>query len=407
MESKVGHYNISSNRASVNHNPSVGEFGPDDDTIHVTGLEPGHYYNIRVITTNAAEFSTFGPLIRLRTSPALPTGMDPGTVFDDKPVNNLLEENAPATIHATPSHFDSTLPSTSHQAILQEFSGNQNNNRRAPSGQRGAFWTCSAGNPPNSVPHSGSKNDIEVEGVIKQLTEKLEISRREQQDVDRQMSEEENESKRVMAEIIKERDGLKQILKEKEETSSELRKQGNHLDKLNRTAQSRKAAKEKILQQKKAERQKMEDDIVRWNKEISEIGRDTQEMMNEKTEITTAKDLDVAEVRKGISEHQAWIKSLEEDIRIKGIQIKEIEKTREKPDLPNADQRRKANKELEENPQMMMLLHNLQQVRLPSPSKTIFPSRLHNTVSNRESASPGTASLVDGQACKRSRAIRT
>lgn len=366
MESKVGHYIISSNRASADHIPSVGEFGPDDDTIHVTGLKPGHYYNIRVITTNAAEFSTFGPLIRLRTSPAQPTGMDLGTVFDDKPVNDLLEENVPATIHATPSHFDSTLPSTSHQAILQEFSGNQSNTRRAPSGQRGAFWTSSAGNSPNPVPSSGSKDDIEVEGVIKQLTEKLEISRREQQDVDRQMSEEENESKKVMAEITKERDGLKQILKEKEETSSELRKQGNHLDKLNRTAQSRKAAKEKILQQKMAERQKMEDDIVRWNKEISEIDRDTQEMMNEKAEITAAKDLDVAEVRKGISEHQAWIKSLEEDIRIKGIQIKEIEKAREKPDLPNVDQRRKANKEPEENPQFIMLMHNLQQVCLLS-----------------------------------------
>lgn len=361
----MGHYyNISSNRASADHILSVGEFGPDDDTIHVTGLKPGHYYNIRVITTNAAEFSTFGALIRLRTSPAQPTGIDSGTGFDDKPGNDLLEENVPATIRSTPSHFDNTLPSISHQAILQEFSGNQNNTRRAPSSQRGAFWTFSAGNSPNPVLNSGSKDDIEVEGAIKQLTEKLEVSRREQQDVDRQISEEESESKRVIAEIIKERDGLKQILKEKEETSSELRKQGNHLDKLNRAAQSRKAAKEKTLQQKKAERQKMEDDIVRWNKEISEIGRDTQEMMNEKAKITATKDLDVAEVRKGISEHQAWIKSLEEDIRIKGIQIKEIEKAREKPDLPNADQRRRANNEPEENPQLVLLLHNLQQVCL-------------------------------------------
>lgn len=362
MELKVSHYDISSNRASVDHALSVGDFGPDDDTIHVTGLKPSHYYNIRVITTNAAEFSTFGPLIRLRTSPAQPTGIDSGTALDDKPGNDPLEGNVPATIRAAPSHFDNTLPSIPHQAILQEFSGNQNNARRATSGQRGTFWTCGAGNSSNPVLNSGRKDDIEVEGVIKQLTERLEVSRREQQDVDRQISDEENESKRVIAEIVKERDGLKQILKEKEESSSELRKQGNHLDKLNRTAQSRKAAKEKILQQKKAERQKMEDDIVRWNKEISEIGSDTQDMMDEKAEITAANDLEVAEVRKGISEHQGWIKSLEEDIRIKGIQIKEIEKAREKPDLPNSDQWRRTNKEPEENPQLITLLHNLQQV---------------------------------------------
>lgn len=377
MESKVSHYDISPNRASVNHALSVGDFGPDDDTIHVTGLKPGHYYNIRVITTNAAEFSTFGPLIRLRTSPAQPAGIDSGTTFDERPGNDPLEENVPATIRAAPSHFDNTLPSTPHQAILQEFSGNQNNARRASSGPRSTFWTYGAGNSPNSVPNSGRKDDIEIEGVIKQLTEKLEISRREQQDVDKQISEEENESKRVIAAIAKERDGLKQILKEKEETSSELRKQGNHLDKLNRTAQSRKAAKEKILQQKKAERQKMEDDIVRWNREISEISSDTQEMMNEKAEITTANDLEVAEVRKGISEHQAWIKSLEEDIRIKGIQIKEIEKAREKPDLPNPDQWRRANKESEENHQLITLLHNLQQV-WQSHLRRYFPIVLTN-----------------------------
>lgn len=362
MESKASHYDIYSNRTSVNHALSVGDFGPDDDTIHVTGLKPGHYYNIRVITTNAAEFSTFGPLIRLRTLPAQPTGIESCTALDDRLGNDPLEENVPATIRAAPSHFDNTLPSTPHQAILQEFSGNQNNARRATSGPRGTFWTCGAGNSPNPVLNSGRKDDIEVEGVIKQLTEKLEISRREQQDVDKQISEEENESKRVLAEIAKERDGLKQILKEKEEISSELRKQGNYLDKLNRTAQSRKAAKEKILQQKKAERQKMEDDIARWNKEISEIGSETQEMMNEKEEITTANDLEVAEVRKGISEHQAWIKSLEEDIRIKGIQIKEIEKARDKPDLPIPDYWRRVNKESEENPQLITLSHNLQQV---------------------------------------------
>lgn len=362
MESKVSHYDMCSDRASVDHSLSVGDFGPDDDTIHLTGLKPGHYYNIRVITTNAAEFSTYGPLIRLRTLAAQPTGIDSGTALDDKSGNDLLEENVPATIRAAPSYFDNTLPSTPHQAILQEFSGNQNNARRATSGQRGTFWTCGAGISSNPVLNSGRKDDIEVEGVIKQLTEKLEVSRREQQEVDKQISEEDNESKRVMAEISKERDSLKQILREKEETSSELRKQGNHLDKLNRTAQSRKAAKEKILLQKKADRQKMEDDIARWNKEISEIGSDTQEMMNEKAEITAANDLEVSEVRKGISEHQAWIKSLEEDIRIKGIQIKEIERAREKPDLPNPHQWRRSNKEPEENPQLITLLHNLQQV---------------------------------------------
>lgn len=133
-----------------------------------------------------------------------------------------------------------------------------------------------------------------------------------------------------MAELTKERDGLKQVLKEKEEASSELRRHGNHLDKLNRTAQSKKAAKEKQLQQKKADRQKIRDDTARWENETSEMKRDTEDMEGEKAEVIAAKDREVADIRRGIAEDVAVIRSLEEEIRIKGVQIKSMEKNREK-----------------------------------------------------------------------------
>lgn len=133
-----------------------------------------------------------------------------------------------------------------------------------------------------------------------------------------------------MAELTKERDGLKQVLKEKEEASSELRRHGNHLDKLNRTAQSKKAAKEKQLQQKKADRQKLRDDTARWDRETFEMKRDTEDMEREKAEVIAAKDREVADIRRGIAEDVAVIKSLEEEIRIKGVQIKSMEKDREK-----------------------------------------------------------------------------
>ncbi len=338
----------------------------------MTGLKPGHYYNIRVVTTNAAKFSTFGPLIRLRTSPSQPMGTNSGTTCHDELDNGSLDENEPAAIHATPSNFDATVPSTSHQ-MLRETNANQQIRKRSPSGQCKSTSTHSAENSPYMPLGPGSTDEIEQDGTIKQLTEKLETSRLEQQTVDRQIMEEEGDSRRAMTEFLKERDSLKQILKEKEETSSELRRHGNHLDKLNRTAQSRKAAKEKILNQKIAERQKMQDDIARWGEEIRDMGRDTERMMREVFEISAAKEVDVAEIRKGITEDQVLIKSLEEEIRIKGIQIKAIEKAREKPDSSTHEQgRMKANKEYEDQAtqaRLAMLWQNYQQVCLYSVFK--------------------------------------
>ena len=171
-------------------------------------------------------------------------------------------------------------------------------------------------------------DEEESPGTILRLTERLDFLRNEVQRTDRETNEEEQESKRYLAELTKERDGLKQILKEKEEASSELRRHGNHLDKLNRTAQSKKAAKEKQLQQKKADRQKLRDDSARWGRETVEMKRDTEDMEREKADVIAAKNKEVADIRKVIAEDVTAIKSLEEEIRIIGVQIKSMEKDR-------------------------------------------------------------------------------
>lgn len=317
--------------AGVDHAILVGDFGRGDASIQVTGLKSGHYYNIRVITTNAANFSTFGPLIRLRTTPPQQASTNTAIIANREVMSDELDESEPASIRATPSHFDVT-PLSGSQQMLRESSGSHHNSRRTVSGRRSSPSTHSIENSTGSANAPGSADEVEVEGIIKRLTEKLEVSRREQHEIDKQILEEDQDSKSAMTDLIKERDSLKQILKEKEEASSELRKHGNYLDKLNRTAQSKKAAKEKVLHQKVAERQKMRDEITQWDKEIGEMVKDTSDMMSEKAGITAAKEDEIARVRKGICEDQALIKSLEEEIRIKGIQIKAIEREREKPD---------------------------------------------------------------------------
>ena len=299
----------------------MGEFKKSDTSIQVTGLKPGNYYSIRVLATNTANFTTLGPAIRIRTIPPPPLNENGNTSLGDADA-----PNEPAAVHATSTPFETALQSTSNRDII----GAQHQPKRMFSGRQNSPATSSGEQGAVQSMQTGSSDEDESPETIQKLTERLNFLRSEKERVDRETAEEEEESRRNIVELSKERDRLKQEYKEKEEASAELRRHGNHLDKLNRAAQSRKAAKEKQLQQKKAERQKIKDDIARWGKEVIEMRQNTAEMKREKEEVIAAKDRDITEMRKGIAEDLAAIKILEEEIREKGVQIKALEKKQEK-----------------------------------------------------------------------------
>ena len=300
----------------------VGDFGRGDTSIQIIGLKPGNYYNIRVLATNSAKFTSLGPLLRLRTIP-LPNCDTYATSIS----GDATGATEPASVRAMSTPFEAALPSP----IVRESSGAQHQTRKNVSGRRNSPATHGAEqhNNGHTIQTQSSDEDESPETILR-LTERLNFLRSEVQRTDKETNEEEQEVKRYLAELTRERDGLKQILKEKEEASSELRRHGNYLDKLNRTAQSKKAAKEKQLQQKKADRQKLRDDIARWDRETIEMKRDTEDMEREKTDVIAAKDSEVAGIRKGIAEDITAIRLLEEEIRVKGVQIKSMEKDREK-----------------------------------------------------------------------------
>lgn len=297
----------------------VGEFSRGDTSIQITGLKPGSYYNVRVLATNSAKFTSLGPLIRLRTTPSPKSTTNAASILGD-PVG----DTEPAAVRATSTPFEAVLPSP----ISRDFNGPQHQTKRTVSGRRSSPATSGGEQPNRQTTQTEGVDEDESPETILRLTERLDFLRNEVQRTDKETCEEEQESKRCLSELTKERDGLRQVLKDKEEASSELRRHGNHLDKLNRTAQSKKAAKEKQLQQKKADRQKLKDDTARWDRDTIEMDRETEDMEREKTDVIAAKDIEVADIRKGIAEDVAIIKSLEEEIRIKGAQIKSMEKQR-------------------------------------------------------------------------------
>ncbi|KAL8705457.1 MAG: hypothetical protein Q9201_001438 [Fulgogasparrea decipioides] len=306
----------------------VGEFGHKDTSIQVTGLKPGHYYNIRVIATNSANFSTLGPLIRLRTVPAINKDGDHFGNLGDDNVEEPADECEAAGIRAGPSQIDSAAHAPSSQ-MIKDVSTAQTSSRKVVSGRR-ASPAISGTEPPSLLSsRATSVDEDDSEEAIQRLTEQLDRLRHEQHDTDKQVDDEDQEHGASIADLTRDRDQLRQALKEKEDLTAELRKHGAQLEKMNRTAQSRKATKERILHQKQAELQKIKDDIDRWDTEIVLMCQQVDRMAREKERITAAKDADIAKIRDHINKDHGLIKELEDEIRTRGIQIKSMEKDRE------------------------------------------------------------------------------
>ncbi|KAL8694587.1 MAG: hypothetical protein Q9218_000769 [Villophora microphyllina] len=316
------------NAIQVNGIKAVGEFGLKDTSIQVIGLRPGHFYNIRVIATNASNFSTLGPLIRLRTLPAAERiGADSTKpVADD--VEELSDECEPATIRAGPSQFGPAAGTLNLQAA-KEVSVSNTGSRRVVSGRR-ASPAISVVDPPSLLSsRATSIDEDDSDEAIQRLTEELNRLRHDQHEVDHQLEDEDREHQVLVAELSRDRDHLKQVLKDKEESTADLRKHGGYLEKMNRSAQGRKTAKEKVLHLKKTDRQKVYEEMDRWAKDIESMRQELGRVASEQEKITTAKNAHIARIRDIIAKDHTLIKGLEDEIRMKGSQIKSMERDRE------------------------------------------------------------------------------
>lgn len=231
-------------------------------------------------------------------------------------------------------HVEPASLAISAPAMTRELSGGHSHLKRLGNVRRNSPASSGVDQSLPSPTRAGNGNDSDdpqdTEQTVRQLTETLEALRQENEQVEQQIVEEDAEYEASRATFMKERDHLKHALKEREEASSELRKQVAQLDRANRAAQSKKAAKEKVLQQKEGERRKMKHDILRWGREIADMGRDIQETEKEKLEIAEATDQKTIDIRRDIRDCQESMKMMEEEIRVKGVHIKGLEEERKK-----------------------------------------------------------------------------
>ena len=286
---------------------------------------PGNCYSIRIYVVNPSGNTTSAPIIRIQTGPANTSG-DRAT-FD-------AANQEPATVRITHNRSENLEA----QVAWKENVGTQPQAPRSVTPRKSRLsGSYSAEHGTKLLDSSDESGEDGSPEDIERLIGRLENLKTQKEETDQQIEEEDNEFGCQITELTRERDLLKQTYKEKEESSAELRRHGNQLDKLNRSAQSRRAAKEKQLQQKKAERRKIQDDTARWEKEIGDMQADMERMKSEGLQYEAAKGKYADEKRQSIQDEQGAIKFLEEEIHAKGVQIKALEQKREEWNTESQD----------------------------------------------------------------------
>lgn len=314
----------------------MGESSRQETAITVTGLKPGHFYNVRVIAVGNNNFQAGSRVIRLRTygrdgRPELGNGRIPTSLSAEELQNGTIVDSSDesAGVRSHRAGIEAAAAPEGTQAIVREQGTSHLGSRRNTGGRRHSPSTAS------EHPMPASATRTETDESMQQLTERFEAIRAETEEVIAQVSKDAEEFKQQMTELTRERDEKRQALKEKEEASEKLRKEVHYSERSNRQAQNRKSQKEKNLREKQAERSKKQDDIARWEREIQEMRNEKESWQKEKETISLATEKKVEELRNILRKRQNSLNSMEEEIRLKGLQIKELEEERQK--LPGAE----------------------------------------------------------------------
>lgn len=299
---------------------AVGETKRTEIVVTILDLIPGSLYDIRVFTVSTAGFQTPSQPLCVRTP------LCPKSDAEDVP------ESRSPSIRAFPAKVTGPALALSAPGMAREGSGGQLQARRPPTGRKhsNAGIAVEPGYNTNADESSRSLSEDEGEATFSQLQERFQKVQQDNETVEAQIIHEEKEFDAAMKQLESRRDELKQSLKEKDEVSNDLKKQVHKLESANRTAQSERSKKQKLMQQKENQRRKRRDEAAKWSVQISTMTDEIQGIETQKAALKKRTASSIAELRQNIEDEQKEIKSLEEDTKERVAQIKALEEDRKR-----------------------------------------------------------------------------
>ncbi|KAH0257622.1 hypothetical protein KCU71_g21631, partial [Aureobasidium melanogenum] len=295
----------------------IGHVSHSNTSIVISNLRPNQLYIVRIITVNAVDFRAASSPIRLCTKS--PDSQD----FFDAPNGTLPSSSGPVIrpLHVFPPDV-SAVPATPPPLVRETSNGPLQAKKslfsRRPSPLPGLDTQLSSFDEANDQDGPGDNQQA--------LTEKLDEIGRETAEIEKQIQDEEQEAIAAKASLVKERDELRGELKEKDDTSRDLRKQVNTLERNNQAAQNKKNAQERALQQKQNERQKLKDDAARWQKEMAQMEDDMGSIAEQKKTLLEETERGKVELMEKQAQELQTLKSMEDENKEVGGQIKKLER---------------------------------------------------------------------------------
>ncbi|UNI23500.1 hypothetical protein JDV02_009318 [Purpureocillium takamizusanense] len=308
----------------------VGESPANETAITVTGLKPSHFYNIRVVAVGQNNFRTGSPLIRLKTfgkdgRPQLGNSRLPTSFVDpDHPRESGNESDNsdrpalpfPAVEAAAVLDTGATAASRDTGPVISGQRRNTVNRRHSPS--------VASTDQPQIKPPVPS----EMEMSLAELNEKFESIRKEIEDTQVLYAKDEAESQQQEEELRREKDRKRQVLKEKEEQTTQLRAMIRSTMEQMRAAEKERAKMEQQLKDKESKKTKVRDTIAKYEHEVERMRREREGFDAQKTELAKTRDRDVEKLDQDNTELQENCAALEAELKDKGKQLQDLKDAR-------------------------------------------------------------------------------
>ena len=306
----------------------VGDVGANQEpAIVVSGLKPGHFYNVRVIAVGSNNFQAGSRVIRLRTfgkdgrprlgTSRLPANFDaedqPGSAQGDQGDENGTPRSPLAAVDAMNADPTAASPAGPRRNTVTR--------RHSPS-------TASQEAPSIREEPNGQE-------TLAELTERFESIRRETEETVALMAREEMDNKRQLDELEAEKQEKKKEQKKKEEQTEKLKREVHSTDRAMRNAQQRRAQKEKQLKEKMEQRAKFQENIAKWEKSIDDMRREMEGFETQRRDLAEERDTKLEGFQRANGDLQQECCRLEVELKEKREQVKELEDARKK--LPGGE----------------------------------------------------------------------
>lgn len=287
----------------------------------MSGLQPDHGYVIRLLAFNAANFAAASDQISIQTKPAASSDFF-FSLHDGEAA--AAEDSVGPIVKPYKALFDT--PSQTATPIQREHSSSLSQQKRQMPSRR----HTQTGPPADPVPQPVDVS--ESEETIRTLTEKLDRLRDEKDNLDAQLKVEEEKFQDDYDSLTNQLHEVQQQLQDKNNISRELGRQVAILVSEESSVRKSKVSAEKQLGQALQEREKMMEDMKKWDIEANKIEEKVSRLAKEQDEYEEKAEQEVQDIRARIAEQTAVNKSMEESLRQTVLQIRELEEERRKID---------------------------------------------------------------------------